>query len=189
MTRFKSSRPAIASTWSSALGHHAGAGDALGLSTHQLDRDVGGENQLRVLQGLELVSGLPAIDDEDYVALPHLVRMDDEAASVEARVHSYLDANCAFCHGTSRPQGAQWDARFEIPLANAQIVGARLSNDTNDDVLRVIAPGSLEHSQLYLRVSSTDRDQRMPPLGSTRPDPMFLELLKEWISALDNADD
>lgn len=168
--------------------HHPGAGDALGISTRQLNRDVAGQNQLRALRARGIVAGLPDVGDEDVLmALPQLTPIDDELAPVEARVRSYLDANCSFCHGTSRIQGAQWDARYETPLDQARIVDAVVVNETNDEALRVIAPGSVEHSQLYLRASSTDRDQRMPPLGSARPDPAFLELLKSWILSLDVA--
>ena len=74
--------------------------------------------------------------------------------------------------------------RPEIPAA----VDALLSGMDND-ALRVIAPGSLERSQLYLRAGSLDRDQRMPPLGSARPDAAFLELLETWILALDSVDE
>jgi len=159
--------------------HHSNAGDALGISTRQLNRAVDGENQVRAFGDLDLVSGLP----DDDAELAQLARMDDEAASVEDRVRSYLDANCSFCHGTSRLQGAQWDARFETPLEDAHIVDAMLAGETNDEALRVIAPGSPEHSQIYLRASSTDRDRRMPPLGSSRPDLQFVELLREWIES------
>jgi uncharacterized repeat protein (TIGR03806 family) len=165
--------------------HHSGAGDALGISTRQLNREVGDENQLRALHQLDLVSELPEIDeDDDFDELAQLTRTDDEEAPLEERVRSYLDANCSFCHGMSRLQGAQWDARFETPLEDAHIVDAMLSGETNDEALRVIAPGSPEHSQLYLRASSTDRDRRMPPLGSARPDAEFIELLEDWIESL-----
>jgi uncharacterized repeat protein (TIGR03806 family) len=168
--------------------HHSGAGDALGLSTRQLNRDFEGENQLRALHALDLVSNMPELDEDDDVdEKPRLTPIEDEAASVETRVRSYLDANCSFCHGGSRLQGAHWDARFETPLADARIVGAPLSGGADGDTLRVIAPGSLERSQLYLRAGSLDRDQRMPPLGSARPDAAFLELLEAWILALGDA--
>jgi hypothetical protein len=170
--------------------HHTGAGDALGLSTRQLNRDFEGENQLRALHALDLVSSMPELDEDDDVdELPRLAPMDDEAASLETRVRSYLDANCSFCHGTSRLQGAHWDARFETPLAEARIVGAPLSGGMEGDALRVIAPGSLERSQLFLRAGSSDLDQRMPPLGSARADAAFLELLEGWIVGLEAADD
>lgn len=166
--------------------HHSTAGDALGISTRQLNREVGGENQLRTLLDLKLVAGVPDGDDDDFDALPRLTRFDDDAASPEDRVRSYLDANCSFCHGTSRLQGADWDARIDTPLAEAHIVDAPLSGSTSSDALRVIAPGSLEHSQLYLRAGSLDRDLRMPPLGSARPDPAFIALLEDWIETLDS---
>jgi hypothetical protein len=65
----------------------------------------------------------------------------------------------------------------ELPMhSNLEIPGARL-----------VAPGSLERSILYQRISRRETGQ-MPPLASTEVDPKGLELFSEWIRGLATSD-
>jgi uncharacterized repeat protein (TIGR03806 family) len=159
----------------------------LGLATAQLNRPLDGVNQLRAWHANGLFENVPGdLDDEDTVdALPRHAALDDEGAPLEQRVRSYLEANCAHCHGGNDLHGARWDARSETPLAQANILDAPLTGPTHDETLRIVAPGAPERSQLYLRATSTDRARRMPPLGSSRPDPAFEQALRAWIESLD----
>jgi hypothetical protein len=159
----------------------------LGISTAQLNRLVGDENQLRLWQQRKQLANAPdELDDDDTLdALPRHAALDDEDAPLEPRVRSYLDANCAHCHGRNALQGARWDARIETALEDAHIVDAPLERGTPDDPLRIVDKGAPERSQLYLRATSTDPNKRMPPLATSRPDPAFEPVLKAWIESLE----
>ena len=125
------------------------------------------------------------LDAESVARLPSLARLDDEQRSVEARVRSYLDANCSMCHGTSTGLRATWDGRFETPLERQHLIGEPLSGDA--DLPRgaiVVAPGHPELSALWLRDGSIDPALRMPPLGRQTVDQQWLALLERWIREL-----
>ena len=87
-------------------------------------------------------------------------------------VRPILSANCFACHG---------------PDKHARKADRRL--DTRDGALaelekvRAIVPGDLEHSDLALRISSTDPDEVMPPPKSDKKlKPEEVAILKKWIA-------
>jgi glucose/arabinose dehydrogenase len=161
--------------------HDPAAGEALGIQTAQLNREVNGRPQLEALFEAGLLTGLPKGGSD---SLPKLAGLGDMDTPAEDRVRSYLHANCSFCHGTRKIEAAAWDARITTPLAEAHILDGEVLGREGDDSLRVVAPGAPERSWLLQRVASEDRNQRMPPLGSTRPDAAFVELLTAWIASL-----
>jgi hypothetical protein len=80
-----------------------------------------------------------------------------------------LSDNCFFCHGPD-PNNRKADLRL----------------DTKDAALRtkdpIIVPGKSGESELILRVTSDDNEERMPPPKSNRQiTPQQIELLKRWI--------
>lgn len=161
------------------------AGGVLGVNTRQMNRAFrypsgGTENQLRAWNHLGLFLTNPS--NADFSALPKLARADDHAASLEARARSYLDANCANCH---RPGGtvAEFDARYETPLAQQGLLNAPVLIDEGIDGARVIAPNDRWRSILFQRVSRLD-GARMPPLAHSARDERGLALLREWIESL-----
>jgi hypothetical protein len=76
-----------------------------------------------------------------------------------------------------------WDARTVTPTALAGLINGPLINARGDANNRVIAPGDSPHSVLLQRMGSRGAGQ-MPPLGSSIPDPVGVELLQEWIRAI-----
>jgi hypothetical protein len=96
-------------------------------------------------------------------------------------VRSYWDANCSFCHGVRTSIRANWDARYQTPLE--QLLESSL-NGGPEGAAHLIEPGDPERSILYQRNATLLSDQRMPPLGSNRPDEAYLELLERWIESL-----
>jgi len=101
--------------------------------------------------------------------------------SLEYRVRSYLEANCAQCH---QPNGAAlglWDARIITPTALANIINGTLLYTGGDSNNRVIKPGSLNNSMLLARISTRESIQ-MPPLDSTLIDTQAVQLLSAWIT-------
>jgi mono/diheme cytochrome c family protein len=90
--------------------------------------------------------------------------------------------NCANCHFPGGPVPAAFDARLSRPLAEAGLIihGALVNNlgNTNN---RVIVPGLLTNSALYLR-ASTRGSIKMPPLGSTVVDTQGMAVVAAWIT-------
>jgi uncharacterized repeat protein (TIGR03806 family) len=165
--------------------HTANAGHVLGVKTRQLNRDFTypsgvRENELRAWSRLGLFD--TNLDQTDLKALPALARLDDTTHSLEDRVRSYLDANCANCH---RPHGtvAYFDARYDTPLAKQNLVDGPVLFDERIDGARVIAPHDIWRSILYMRTDTTEAF-KMPPLARETIDENGTELLRQWINSL-----
>jgi hypothetical protein len=127
----------------------------------------------------------PAIDALD--AYPRLSALSDETRSLEERVRSYWDSNCSMCHGVRSSIRANWDARYQTPLDQQEVVWAESLNGGPADEAFLIEPGDPGRSILYQRSASLISGVRMPPLASHRQDEAYLELLSAWIISL--ADD
>ncbi len=91
----------------------------------------------------------------------------DQRLSFDRDIRPILSENCFRCHG---------------PDKNTRQADLRL--DTPDGVAGAIAPGRVDQSELWRRISSTDDDERMPPPKSgkhlTAAD---RAKLREWIAA------
>jgi uncharacterized repeat protein (TIGR03806 family) len=165
--------------------HTANAGYVLGVKTRQLNRAFpcpsgGTVNELLSWSRLGLFdTNLAGIDP---ATLPRLAARDDMRRSLEDRARSFLDANCAHCH---RPQGtvAYFDARYDTPLAQQNLVGGRVLIDERVDGARVIAPNDVWRSILYMR-ANTSEAFKMPPLARNTIDGPDMELLRQWIESL-----
>lgn len=149
---------------------------AMDLNTRQLSRSWDGKANPVAVWGREgLVEGVGGLERVAVMAGA------DQPASLEVRVRSYLDANCALCH---RPGGASrglFDARFETPLAEAGIVNGDLAvGDLGIAGAKVVVPGEPEKSVLWLRLK--DRGLlKMPPVqfhGEVSP---LVPLMEAWI--------
>lgn len=166
--------------------HTPGARHVLGASTRQLNGEFTypssgvTDNQLRTLNRLGLLR--PALNESDIPGLDRLVPVDDPVASLELRVRSYLDANCAHCH---RPGGARafFDARFDTPLAQQQIIDGPVANALGIEDAHVVTPASVERSVMHRRIE-TNEGIRMPPLARNVVDLAAVETLEEWIRSL-----
>jgi len=165
--------------------HNTHTAGQLGPKTRQMNRDVHyadgtTENQLRHWNRLGLFS--PALNDADIATLPVLARPDDAGRSIEDRARSYLDANCSHCH---RPGGtvANFDARYDTPLAGQKIVDGPVLIDQGVDRARVISPHDPWRSIMLMRVN-TNGDVRMPPLARKTIDEQGVAVLREWIDSL-----
>jgi uncharacterized repeat protein (TIGR03806 family) len=165
--------------------HTSNAGGTLGVKTRQMDRDITypsgvTDNQLRAWNHAGLFD--TALRDSKIAALPKLAGPTDPARSLEDRARSYLDANCSQCH---RPGGAvaNFDARYDTPLANQGLIGGPVVIDENLDRPRVIAPNDIWRSILFMRVN-TDDSIKMPPLARMTIDTAGVELLRQWIESM-----
>lgn len=163
----------------------------LGPSMRQLNGDFEyptgrSDNQIRTWSYLQMFSS--NIDEDRIDDYDRLVRVDDADAPLEQRVRSYVDANCAFCH---RPggTGAQWDARYETPLAMQNNIGAGVRETFGIAGAKIVAPRDLPKSIMHLRMTSTETTRRMPPLGSNVVDKAAVSAVSEWIQSLPDGDE
>jgi mono/diheme cytochrome c family protein len=142
------------------------------------------DNELRTWNHLHLFE--PAIQESELQSFPTLVALDDPSSSVEDRARSYLDANCAQCH---RPGGtvAYFDARFDTPLTQQQLVDGSVLIDQGIDRPRVISPHDIWRSIAYMRINTND-EIRMPPLARQTIDQHGVALLGEWIQSMPGRD-
>jgi len=165
--------------------HTANAGFVLGVKTRQLNRDLTypsgvTENELRHWNRLGLFD--TNLADADLKNFPKLAARDDATRSLADRARSYLDANCAHCH---RPKGtvAYFDARYDTPLAQQNLIAGHVLIDERIDGARVIAPNDIWRSILYLRANTVE-GFKMPPLARNTIDEQGMELLRQWIESL-----
>lgn len=159
--------------------HNATGESVLGFSTRQLNRNVTVAgvpiNQLTAFGNLGVFSprhGSPA-------SLPRLVAPTDASASLELRFRSYLDVNCSYCHQPGGLGRGNWDGRFSTPLAQAGIINGSVLNDLGIPGARVIAPGNLEASILWRRISEMD-EYHMPPLATSALNLGGMELVRHY---------
>ncbi len=167
--------------------HTTNANYILGVKTRQLNGfftypSTGvADNQLRALNHAGMFT--PALNEADIPTYPGLVPASNTSSSLEARVRSYLDANCAQCHRPSGVAEAYWDARFDTPLANQGIIGGPLVSGFGVPNASVLTPGSLTTSMLYLRTNITGTHQ-MPPVARNTVDQQNVALLVSYIESL-----
>ncbi len=165
--------------------HNARAGGVLGIKTRQLNHDFkypsgAVDNELRTWNHLGLFDR--EIGDAELPTFATLAPAGDTTRSVEDRARSYLDANCSHCH---QPGGtvANFDARFDTPLDQQQLVNGPVLIDQGIDKPRIIAPHDPWRSIAYMRVNTTG-DIRMPPLARNTIDENGVKLIDEWIMSM-----
>jgi uncharacterized repeat protein (TIGR03806 family) len=165
--------------------HTDKAGGVLGVKTRQLNCDFtypGGttDNQLRAWNHIGLFT--PKLNDADLGTCARLAAANDTTRSLEDRARSYLDANCAQCH---RPGGtvANFDARYDTPLPEQNLIDGPVLLNEGLDRARVIAPNDPWRSVAFLRVSTLEA-LKMPPLAHETLDETGVALLHQWIRSL-----
>jgi len=165
----------------------------LGPWAGQLNRDFayadGTENELSRWSRLGLLSGAPPA-----VQAPRLPVFDDPTTgSVEERARAYLQANCSYCHngsgGEARTTGlvlldTEADP-YSLGECKAPIAAGKAAEGQQYDVV----PGHPELSILVYRMVSTAPAVAMPELGRSLEHVEGVELVSNWISAMDGGTD
>jgi glucose/arabinose dehydrogenase/mono/diheme cytochrome c family protein len=161
--------------------HNGGAGFALSFKTTQMNRNhpyTGGTtNQLIAMERAGYFNS--AIGSVN--TFRRLEPATNTSASVESRVRSFLQANCAQCHYPGGPTPAGFDTRVHTKLSNAGIIDGILANDGGNPNRRVIVRNSLTNSMMLSRISVRGATQ-MPPLASNLLDTQSIALVTAWIS-------
>ena len=132
--------------------HVPEAGSTLGPETAQMNRTIGGANQIDRWIAMGLFDAPPPAPYK--AALPNPLSM--QAGTVERRARSYLHANCGFCHRPAEGAAAAIDLRYEVAFKDTNACGATPEKgDQGVPGALVIAPGqpsnSVSRSECWLR--------------------------------------
>lgn len=167
--------------------HNPAAGHALSFNTRQLNRpgNLAGQsgNFLTLLNG----NGYLAQDPGPPAGLPRHIRPDETGYSLEARVRSYLDVNCAYCHRPGGGGGGNWDGRHQLTLDQAGLVNAPSVDAPLHPGDLLVIPGNVGASILHHRAAASNGYSRMPPLSTNLIDTAGVQLLADWIESEVNA--
>lgn len=168
--------------------HQDAAGIVLGAKSRQLNHPIHYPATGRTSNQLMTLFDLGLIDDEtldigDLQTLPTSTNLSDTDSPIEHRIRSYMDSNCAMCHNPESNAGlAQFDMRLTTSLDETGLInGAQLAGNLGKIDPKIIDPGDVENSLVYLRDNTTDIATRMPPVGRLMTDDAYLELLAAWI--------
>jgi len=165
--------------------HTPNSNRVLGVNARQLNGAyayaAGSDNQLRTWSSIGLFN--TTLGNGTIAGTAKLSGLGDSGASLQERVRSYLDANCANCH---LPGGAPatFDARYETPLNNQGLINGSVYNALGISGARVVVPGDVSTSILHARVHSTDNAVRMPPIGRYTRDEVAAQTIADWIDQL-----
>ena len=165
--------------------HTEVAGFGLGFDTRQLNRETsaGGAglgNQILALAESGFFTNPPESVDPELVVAP----LDDIDATLEFRVRSFMEVNCAQCHQPGGGTPTDWDARMTTPLDAAGIISAPVQSSgslLNGSTL--LEPGHVNLSELYRRISILGAG-RMPPVGSDVVFEEAVNVMENWIQIL-----
>ena len=105
------------------------------------------------------------------------VDVQGQKVSFSRDVFPILADRCFTCHG---PDGEDRKAKLRLDKMDGVEGAYRVRKG-----VAAIKPGSLEESELWARVTSTDTDERMPPKGSHKK-PLTKreqEIIRKWILA------
>ena len=165
---------------------------ALAFLPEQLNRQgPDGRNQLVALTEAGFIRRaggddrpLPPFDAASAARERRIADPADEGRPLEERARAYLHANCGHCHSDHGGGSVPLRLQFSIPAAGMNAVGVRPTR--GDFALpdpRIIKPGDPYASTLYFRMAKFGRD-RMPHIGSERPDEAGLDLIARWIDGM-----
>lgn len=162
--------------------HTTKAGWALSFNTPQL-------NHPGILEGtsgnfLELLSSSGYLDQPpgEIAKLARHLAPSDIQYSLEARVRSYLDVNCAYCHQEGGIQPESWFGKSNLTMDETGLINGVASGGINHPDDRLIVPGNPIRSIILLRTAGAAGYSRMPPLASSEIDTEGLQLLTDWIN-------
>jgi hypothetical protein len=167
--------------------HDPLGGSTLGPETAQMNRTVGGANQLDTFAAMNLFETPPS---KPYKAAlfppyPGQAGAPPQAATLDQLARSYMHANCAFCH---RPQGQfpNFDLRYDTALADRAICNVDTKKSaTGITATKLLVPGDHANSSMWQRAHEIDPDKgRMPAIGSYVVDDMGLQVIAGWIDSI-----
>ena len=165
--------------------HNQQAGFVLGVKTHQLNGELTYPSTGRTQNQLDYLNQLGVFKDDIGQGKQYhrSYPLADESISLETRIRSYWDSNCAPCHRPGGINGVELDLRFETPVKMKNIIQAPTLSINSTGENTIVEPGDFERSELWIRDASTEENQ-MPPLARSIVDEDYVNALAEWIGQL-----
>ena len=157
----------------------------IGPTARQLNRDnADGVNQLVEWESEGMLNGLP-----DQSTIPQLVGYENPKAALDRRARAWLEINCAHCHraeGPAKNTGLYLMYKETDPyklgvMKPPVAAGGRGSGGLHYSIV----PGKPDESILFYRISSLDPGIMMPEVGRKLNHEEGIELIREWISSMD----
>jgi len=147
----------------------------------------GSANQLDHWMDLGILIEVP----EDKSTIDTIPLWGDTSADLDDRARGYLDINCAHCHA---PRGAadtsglflEYTRLFGLDTGECKPPVAAGEGAGNLDY--DIVPGDAQSSILHFRMDSNKSAVRMPEIGRTVIHTEGVELIAQWINAMDPVD-
>ena len=162
----------------------------IGPKLHYLNRKIhyagADTNQLTVWTEAGYLDPSVTADEAPLPRAPDA--LDPAAGSLNERARAYLDINCAHCHN---PEGAGDTSGLFLDLGTTETrrLGSckpPIAAGRGTGGYRVaISPGKPDESILPFRMASSDPSIAMPELGRSTVHQEGVELIKEWIRALE----
>lgn len=162
--------------------HTRKAGWALSFNTRQLNHPGSIEGTSGNFLELLSSSGYLDRDPGDAASLPRHLELTDSQYSLEARVRSYLDVNCAYCHQEDGIEPQSWFGKSELTMHQTGLINGLVSGGINHPNDRLVVPGSPIRSVLLSRTAGTNGYSRMPPLATNEIDEVAIQLMTDWIN-------
>lgn len=152
----------------------------IGIKPQNLNYKLPGDEKKQLQKWVQL-----GILDNAPGNIQSTVDYHDASQSIDLRLRSYLDINCAHCHN----EGSHCDYR-PLRLAFSETsdpvnIGLCVEPDEiiNSSLPYIITPSNKDRSVMHYRLMSTDQNLRMPLLGRTIVHEEGLQLLEEWINS------
>lgn len=117
------------------------------------------------------------------------INYEDTSQSLELRVRSYVDINCAHCHREDSHCSYRV-VRFafnETTDINNMGICIPQGENVGSAFTHIITPSNVARSSMPFRLQSVEPENRMPLLGRTVVHEEGLQLVKDWINTLDQS--
>jgi uncharacterized repeat protein (TIGR03806 family) len=165
--------------------HSRQANFVLGLSEPQADSNQKfGNLEMNQLSALEQQKVVQPLDPPKAQKSLGLVNPYDTAQDLEARVRSYLHANCSSCHVEAGGGNSRIRLNIEQKRGDMQLIDVFPQHETFGlPSALLVAPGEPQRSVLYQRISRRGPGQ-MPPRGTQLVDQKAVQLFQDWITQL-----
>lgn len=169
--------------------HTQPAGGTLGPETDQMNRVVGGVNQIDHFAALGLFDAAVPKPYAKALVIPYAGQLGSPpaGATLDERARSYLHANCAHCHRPDADMNA-FDLRFGVSLHDTMVCNAPLTmGDVGLPDAVVLAPGQPMKSSIWLRMNApigTYMNLHMPRIANYQFDTQGLQLISDWIKSV-----
>jgi uncharacterized repeat protein (TIGR03806 family) len=150
--------------------------------------DDGTANQLDYWTDLGILIGAPSNTD----AIDTIPLWGDTSASLDDQARGYLDINCAHCHqplvGAADSSGLYLEYYRPFGTEVGECKPPVAAGPGTGGLEYDIVPGDAAASILDFRMDSNETEVRMPEIGRSVVHSEGVQLIREWINAMEPVD-